>query len=308
MGAMDQISDDIYVGSVWSLSSLRDLKQANITHIVSLLRGDVQDMTVHGFKQLHVEIDDDDEEDIMRFFELTNKFINEATSQGTNVLVHCIAGISRSVTVATAYILRKQFETATSSDQQNIYSTINSQDRSVEHVENVIQNIKKGRSVANPNESFREQLVIYLRSSCEISPEKPLYRQWVLQKQAEGIPLTGQPPKNINYISTTQGMRKLNSNDTSAHISTERRPIIRPFPTNEARLPQTAQPLPALHSTQPNNSAPIINGSNQNQPEAVTSSSNVQDQKSLPKRLTQLRCKKCRYVTLAKKINIVSKF
>lgn len=263
MGAMDKVSEDIYVGSIYSLTSVRDLENANITHILSLLRGHVNDMTESGFEHFHIEIDDDDEEDIMRFFDQTNRFIEDAASKGSKALVHCIAGISRSVTIATAYILQKKFrDSKMPLEEEKVARAL---------VEETIEEIRTKRSVANPNESFREQLVIYVRSRFNISMDSPLYRQWILKKQAEGIPLTGQSPQNIIYLSAngqkedaqspSSGMKKLRSNDSSAQVEPSVRPspLSRPINPNFGRFQQQTQ------------------------------------QQKGPKK-SILRCKKCRYV------------
>lgn len=178
MGAMDKVADGIYVGSLHTLSSPRDLEKNNITHIISLLRDNVKDMTLAGFTQLHVQIDDDDEEDILQYFETTNNFIQQARREGASVLVHCIAGISRSVTVVSAYLLQQALHARPSSNPQST-------------VESTIKSIKKYRPVANPNNSFREQLLIYLECECQVSLEKPAYKNWIKKKQADGIPLSG---------------------------------------------------------------------------------------------------------------------
>lgn len=244
MGAMDQVSPDIYVGSVWALSSPRDLYNANITHIISVLRGEVKDMTTISdpknnipagfFRQLHIEIDDDDEEDIMRFFPRTNAFIQSAVDKkdGEKTLIHCVAGVSRSVTIACAYLLWRQsvehpgiFEDASESltteqtdEHGHVYEP--AETAAKRYVEDVIEEVRKYRTVAGPNPSFRQQLAIYVRCGCPNSSEqlasKKLYRQWVLQKQAEGIPLSGKPPKNIQYLSENGGILRLKSNETGA--------------------------------------------------------------------------------------------
>lgn len=173
---MDKVADGLYVGSIHTLTSPSDLHRHNITHVVSLLRDNVRDMTKQGLHHLHVRVDDDDEEDIMKFFSETNRFIDQARSAGGNVLIHCIAGISRSVTVTVAYILSKQH-------QQDPSKKLS--------VEDTIKLVKKKRGVANPNPSFRQQLEAYVADGCKVGLENPNYAQWIKQKQEEGLPLTG---------------------------------------------------------------------------------------------------------------------
>jgi dual specificity phosphatase 12 len=207
---MDKVSDTIYVGSLHTLSSPRDLARAGITHIVSLLRDEtaLRDMsrvpisttsrssssdgktiisatsattttpnnnlampTTPHFRHLHVQIDDDDEEDIIKYFAIVNAFINHAHSHRGRVLIHCIAGISRSVTVAMAYLLHET-EAQTSHD-----------------IEILLAKIKRCRPIANPNVSFREQLEIYVKEGCTITANSRYYRSWLERKNLEGIPL-----------------------------------------------------------------------------------------------------------------------
>lgn len=292
---MDKVSDGLYVGTVWALSSPRDMRAAGITHVVSLLRGPVTDMTAHGFRHLHIEIDDDDEEDLARFFAQTNAFIGAARAAGGAVLVHCIAGISRSVSVATAYLLYTTSrpppgESDEDKDQgqdlhgHGYYAMLKARDdaeAAEQYVTKTISEIRRARPVANPNDSFREQLVIYFRSGCAVSLDKPLYRRWILAKQADGIPLTGAAPRDINYVSAgpggaAQGLLKLRSNDTSADVE----------PQQPQRGPPAAageRPSLAALSARFGHPAPA-----QTEPLAESTPAPA------PARLTQLRCKKCR--------------
>lgn len=188
MGVMDKVSDNLYVGSLHTLSSPRDLVRAGITHVVSLLRDEttLRDMSrfpasltsstktpadVAGFRHLHIQIDDDDEEDIIKYFAVVNAFVDHARQQGGNVLIHCIAGISRSVTVAVAYLLRENGG------------------RTKRDVDDTIAMIKRRRPIANPNASFRDQLEIYAREGCIITADSQLYCAWLKLKNDEGIPL-----------------------------------------------------------------------------------------------------------------------
>lgn len=55
---------------------------------------------------LYIPADDHQDFNLMPFFDQTFTFI-EATRKKTNVLVHCMAGISRSSTIVIAYLLKK---------------------------------------------------------------------------------------------------------------------------------------------------------------------------------------------------------
>ena len=189
---MDKVADGIYVGSLESLNDIDNLKAHGITHILSLVTDQVQDMQADDkkFVQLQVKVLDDEDEDIMQYFAVTNAFIESALSQGTSVLVHCVAGVSRSVTAVCAYLLFKAYQ-----NDENLKTKLS--------VENVISTIQETRPNAIPNDSFQEQLELYLASGCEVSNDKPLYRQWILKKQAEGISFTGAAPTVAQYISSS---------------------------------------------------------------------------------------------------------
>jgi len=47
-------------------------------------------------------------ENIIKHFPIANKFINEALTSGTGVLVHCYAGVSRSAAFVIAYLMSNQ--------------------------------------------------------------------------------------------------------------------------------------------------------------------------------------------------------
>jgi hypothetical protein len=74
------------------------------------------------------------------FIEIGYHFINNALeSDDGGVLIHCMAGISRSVSILTYYLMKKynlDYDTA-------------------------ILMVKKNRSIANPNDSFKQQLKNY---------------------------------------------------------------------------------------------------------------------------------------------------
>lgn len=71
--------------------------------------------------------------------EIGYHFINSAIEGGKNVLVHCQAGVSRSASLVIYYIMKKYFV----------------------GYEEANQTVKSKRSIINPNESFKSQLLEY---------------------------------------------------------------------------------------------------------------------------------------------------
>ncbi len=90
----------------------------------------------------HISIDDVKTANLAQHFDETNAFIDDGISNGDLVLVHCHAGISRSVTLVIAYLMWK-------------YKI---------GVDEAIAFVKSKRSVIRPNDGFRKQLEIYSRS------------------------------------------------------------------------------------------------------------------------------------------------
>lgn len=64
------------------------LKEANITHIISVLRLPLDAELFVGFKQLLIEVDDDEDENLIEHFAASNKFIDDAIENGGSVLIH----------------------------------------------------------------------------------------------------------------------------------------------------------------------------------------------------------------------------
>lgn len=114
------------------------LREHNITHVVNVATSVLNSYPKH-FKYLSLAILDWPSADIRMYFDEALTFMRGAVENGGRVLVHCNAGVSRSTTLAIAYIMmyeKKSF------------------DEPYKHVRTV-------RAIARPNIGFIEQLKKY---------------------------------------------------------------------------------------------------------------------------------------------------
>lgn len=80
------------------------LQKHGITHILTTTSMNLEYFP-GKFRHKHIPIDDLPSTDITKYFEECFLFINEALSSG-KVLVHCMAGVSRSATIVIAYVMK----------------------------------------------------------------------------------------------------------------------------------------------------------------------------------------------------------
>lgn len=64
------------------------LKQANITHVLSVLRMPLDQELFKPFKHMVVQVDDVEDENLLEHFPATNAFIQQGLEGGGGVLVH----------------------------------------------------------------------------------------------------------------------------------------------------------------------------------------------------------------------------
>ncbi|XP_066906543.1 dual specificity protein phosphatase 22 isoform X3 [Halyomorpha halys] len=124
----------LYVGNFRDSKDCTQLDRFKISHIVAIHDAARR---LHPDKQyLCVMASDTPDQNLVQYFPICNDFIHAARLRGGNVLIHCLAGMSRSVTVAVAYIM-----TVTSLSWKD-----------------ALKVVRVGRSVANPNAGFQLQL------------------------------------------------------------------------------------------------------------------------------------------------------
>nr|CAB3240201.1 dual specificity protein phosphatase 22-like [Phallusia mammillata] len=131
---MNKILPGLFVGNIRDAKDAKQLEENKITHILSI--HDNAKPVLEGKEYLCISASDTPEQNLTPFFHQCTKFIHEARLNGGVVLVHCLAGVSRSVTVTVAYIMV--------STNHNHLNTLNA--------------VRHARTVANPNFGFQKQL------------------------------------------------------------------------------------------------------------------------------------------------------
>jgi len=146
---MSQILPCLYVGSLFDAKNKKQLEKLGITHIVSV--HDTARPLDDTRKYLCIEASDIPEQNLSDYFSKVNDFVHDGRQHGV-VLIHCLAGISRSVTLASAYIM-----TVTNLSWRPAI--------------NVVQG---SRRMANPNLGFKKQLRIF--EAEHLSKERERFR------------------------------------------------------------------------------------------------------------------------------------
>lgn len=134
----DQVLPFLYVGSIRTVQTSQVYQDLNVRYVLSVGRELVVKVDV-GMKHRVVFLSDYPEEDVTRVLDEAFHFINEARDSGAGVIVHCFAGLSRSVSVVAAYLMR--FEGMS--------------------LESALTLIRNCRPAAEPNKGFLEQLAAY---------------------------------------------------------------------------------------------------------------------------------------------------
>tara|TARA_B100001094_G_C18163226_1_gene790555 strand:+ start:1606 stop:2157 length:552 start_codon:yes stop_codon:yes gene_type:complete len=136
--SMNEIIDGIYIGDIYAASDFNNLKNNNIKSIVCCVVG-IDDLYPKNINYLNLDLIDNCDENITRVFEDSNKFIEKNVKNNKKILIHCIAGVSRSVTLLVCYLIKNYDYTP----------------------EKALQIIREKRNIANPNENFMKQLHKY---------------------------------------------------------------------------------------------------------------------------------------------------
>ncbi|XP_025120414.1 dual specificity protein phosphatase 22 isoform X9 [Bubalus bubalis] len=152
---MNKILPGLYIGNFKDARDAEQLSKNKVTHILSV--HDSARPMLEGVKYLCIPAADSPSQNLTRHFKESIKFIHECRLQGEGCLVHCLAGVSRSVTLVVAYIM-----TVTDFGWEDALHTV-----------------RAGRSCANPNLGFQRQLQEFE----ELQVHQ--FRQWLREEYGE---------------------------------------------------------------------------------------------------------------------------
>ncbi|XP_044216544.1 dual specificity protein phosphatase 22-B-like isoform X2 [Thunnus albacares] len=99
----NQVLPDLYLGNLKDARDKELLAQHNITHILSI--HDTAAPVLEDMTYLCISAADHSKQNLMQYFRDSIMFIHESRIKGEGCLVHCVAGVSRSVTLVVAYIM-----------------------------------------------------------------------------------------------------------------------------------------------------------------------------------------------------------
>ncbi|UJR26699.1 hypothetical protein I4U23_008015 [Adineta vaga] len=135
----DKIDDHIWLGDIDSSKNHQALDDLNITHILTVLDFSPERSKDDRRIRKHIHAYDLHTNDLIAEFESCYQFIDQAVNKNQNILIHCHAGMSRSATIACAYLMKKynlSYETA-------------------------LEQLRTKRPCVYPNPGFANQLRLY---------------------------------------------------------------------------------------------------------------------------------------------------
>ncbi|VDM51823.1 unnamed protein product [Angiostrongylus costaricensis] len=135
-----QIFPFMYLGSQNDAANTEQMKKRGITHVVNLSIGCPRASSITSDENfLRIPVNDSYQEKLSPYFERAWEFLERVRKSGNVVLIHCLAGISRSPTLAISYVMR--------------YLNMSSED--------AYKLVKEKRPSISPNFNFMGQLLEY---------------------------------------------------------------------------------------------------------------------------------------------------
>ncbi|XP_061924050.1 protein phosphatase Slingshot homolog 2 isoform X1 [Entelurus aequoreus] len=141
LGQMDsptEIFEHVYLGSEWNASNLDELQNSGVRYILNVTR-EIDNFFPGTFEYHNIRVYDEEETNLLEYWNETYKFITKAKKAGAKCLVHCKMGVSRSASTVIAYAMKEYGWT----------------------LDDALEYVKEKRAVTKPNPSFMKQLEEY---------------------------------------------------------------------------------------------------------------------------------------------------
>ncbi|XP_005802379.1 dual specificity protein phosphatase 22 [Xiphophorus maculatus] len=100
---ISKILPDLYLGNIKDAQDRELLAKHNITHILSI--HDTAAPVLEDMTYLCISASDHSKQNLIQYFRESIMFIHESRLKGEGCLIHCVAGVSRSVTLVVAYLM-----------------------------------------------------------------------------------------------------------------------------------------------------------------------------------------------------------
>ncbi|XP_068605130.1 dual specificity protein phosphatase 22-B [Brachionichthys hirsutus] len=100
---INKVLPDLYLGNIRDARDREQLARNNITHILSIY--DSASPSLQEMTYLCISAADIPTQDLTKHFKKSITFMHESRLKREGCLVHCLAGVSRSVTLVVAYIM-----------------------------------------------------------------------------------------------------------------------------------------------------------------------------------------------------------
>jgi len=145
----NQIIPGLYLGSLDDALQHTKIQSRGVTHILTVAQG-VKPAFPDVFRYYVLSLPDSESVDLLSHFTAVFQFITEGISNG-GILVHCMAGISRSATLVIAYLMAHEKKT----------------------FHQAVELVVSKRPCVSPNSGFVAQLKLFEKLGCSITPLNP---------------------------------------------------------------------------------------------------------------------------------------
>ncbi len=142
---INEIIPGLFLSAYADTINKHDLFALGITHVINLSQ--IPSKHSNSFQVYEINVSDYPETDISQYFTQTSRFITNSLIYQKKVLVYCFWGMSRSVSIVVAFLIKKRHMS----------------------FQDAMELVKEKRPCAEPNSGFIEQLQaidVVIKESC----------------------------------------------------------------------------------------------------------------------------------------------